>query len=132
MAKEKRPNIDTIVGPHGYFEGILSSRQSLRIDGMVKGRIECKDTVIIGHEGKVEGDIDADNIFIAGELTGNAKARDCLEISKSGRMFGDISTAKLVVAEGVVFDGSCHMLCDEEMVDKPELHDPPAPIQLLK
>jgi cytoskeletal protein CcmA (bactofilin family) len=132
MGKEKKPNIDTIVGVQGYFEGTLSSRESLRIDGTVKGRIDCKDTVIIGQEGKVEGNIDAENVFIAGELKGNAKARDCLEISKGGKVFGDISTAKLVVAEGVIFDGSCHMLSDEDLAENPELLDPPAQIHLLK
>jgi len=127
-AKKRAETIDSIIGHHVYFEGILSSKESLRIDGRVKGKVECEGSVVIGSEGKVEGEILADNVFIAGELTGNATARNKLEIIEKGRVFGDITTAKLVVDPEVIFEGKCSMISQEDMVDSSDSLSPPVPL----
>jgi cytoskeletal protein CcmA (bactofilin family) len=116
-AKKRAERIDSIIGHHVYFEGILSSKESLRIDGRVKGKVECEGSVVIGSEGKVEGEILADNVFIAGELTGNATARNKLEITEKGKVYGDITTAKLVVDPEVIFEGKCRMISQEDIAD---------------
>ena len=125
-AKKRAETIDSIIGHHVYFEGILSSKESLRIDGRVKGKVECEGSVVIGSEGKVEGEILADNVFIAGELTGNATARNKLEIIEKGRVFGDITTAKLVVDPEVIFEGKCSMISKEDIADSSHSLSPPA------
>lgn len=45
--KKRVETIDSIIGHHVYFEGILSSKESLRIDGRVKGKVECEGSVIL-------------------------------------------------------------------------------------
>ena len=130
MGKEKAENIDTIIGHHAHFEGSISSNRGLRIDGSVKGNIQCEGTLVVGSEGKVEAEIVADNVLIAGEFTGNVTAKKHLEITEKGKVHGDIATAKLVMAPGVIFDGRCRMSSRQALLEQGDslpLPAPPAP-----
>ncbi len=138
--KEKRNEIDTIIGPHTYFEGTLSCKEGSRIDGKLKGKIECDGSLVIGSTGEVEGEIEADSVFIAGEFKGNVIAKNHLEITEKGKVYGDITTANLVVDQGVIFEGRCHMMPQQDTLGSPDslalpapaVHTRPQVISLLK
>lgn len=102
-------NVDTIIGCKTIFEGILLSQEGICIEGIIKGKIECKGNVVVGKGGKIKADIIADNAFIAGQVDGNIKVKNRLEITSSGKVTGDIETSSLVIGDGVFFEGSCHM-----------------------
>ena len=89
------------------------SNESVCIEGTVKGKVECRGSVVVGQGGKVKADIVAENAFIGGQVAGNIKAKNRLEISSTGKVKGDIETASLVIAEGVVFEGSCRMVSEK-------------------
>jgi cytoskeletal protein CcmA (bactofilin family) len=115
--KNKTPeNLDTLIGSKTVFEGILISNESICIEGTIKGNVECKGSVVVGQGGKVKADITAENAFIGGQVNGNIKTKNRLEITSTGRVRGDIETACLVIAEGVIFEGSCHMITPEKGV----------------
>lgn len=128
IGKEKAEKIDTIIGHHAYFEGTIWTKGALRIDGSVKGNIKCKGTLVIGSEGKVTAEIEADNVFIAGEFRGNATARKRLEITKNGKVYGDINATRLVMEPGVVFDGKCHMISQQVLLEPVKSLSLPAPL----
>ena len=130
MKRSKRDGgkIDTIIGPHTYIEGTLSSNACLRIDGRVKGRIECEGSLVIGPEAKVEAEIVAENVYIAGELIGNVLAKSRLEIIEKGKVYGDITTAKLVVDQDVIFEGRCHMTTREDTAESADYLALPTPL----
>jgi cytoskeletal protein CcmA (bactofilin family) len=107
--KDKKKSIHTVIASEVFLEGILSSKEAIRIDGSFKGRIECESVLVIGETGKVEGDIVAETLLIAGELIGNATAKNHLEIRQNGKLYGDICTEALVMEPGVVFEGICRM-----------------------
>lgn len=102
-------NLDTLIGSKTIFEGVLMSNGSISIEGTVKGKIECKGSVVVGQEGKVRANIVAENVLVGGKVNGQITANDKLEITSAGRVKGDIETTRLVIAEGVVFEGSCRM-----------------------
>lgn len=129
---EKTEKIDTILGPNACFEGRLVSEEGLRIDGEVKGKVECAGSLVIGSGGKVEAEVVASSVLVAGELIGNVTAKKRLEITGQGKVYGDIVAAELVLEEGVAFEGKCRMLtekdvpevskaADEEELDSPAL-----------
>ena len=95
-------NLDTLIGGKTIFEGILMSNESICIEGSVKGKVECRGSVVIGQGGKVKADITAENAFIGGQVNGNIKTKNRLEITSTGRVKGDIETSCLVIAEGVI------------------------------
>ena len=128
MGKDKTERIDTIIGHHAHFEGTISSKEGLRVDGSVKGNIQCEGSLVIGSAGKVAADIVADNVLIAGEFTGNITAKDRLEITEKGKVNGDVTTAKFVMAPGVIFDGRCHMHSRQVLLEPVDSLSLPAPL----
>jgi cytoskeletal protein CcmA (bactofilin family) len=95
-------NLDTLIGSKTIFEGVLISNKSICIEGTVKGKVECRGSVMIGQEGKAKVDIVAENALIGGQVNGNITTKNKLEITSAGRVKGDIETSRLVIAEGVV------------------------------
>lgn len=110
--RDSAAEIETVIGEGTVIEGIIDSASSLRVDGAVKGNIQCSNSVIIGVKGKVEGDISAKQLFIAGSITGNLTAEVRAEFASGAHLRGDLRTAALVVAEGAAIDGNCHMTED--------------------
>jgi len=43
-------------------------------------------------------------------VKGNVEATEKLEMLSTGKVFGNIRTAKLKIADGVVFEGKCEMI----------------------
>jgi len=46
-------NLDTLIGSKTIFEGILISNEGISIEGTVKGKVECRGSLVVGQEGKV-------------------------------------------------------------------------------
>ncbi|MBI5243331.1 MAG: polymer-forming cytoskeletal protein [Elusimicrobia bacterium] len=102
-------DVVTVIGPETYFQGVITVRSSLRIEGEVEGDITEAQAVIIGRRGRVKGDINADSVIVAGSVSGNVTATAHLELKSGGRIAGNIRTARLLIEEGASFDGSCSM-----------------------
>ncbi|HDQ25500.1 MAG TPA: polymer-forming cytoskeletal protein [bacterium] len=101
--------MDTLVGLGGEFKGDLNVKGTVRIDGKIEGNISASDSVIIGENAVVKGDLHAKNIIIGGKVTGDVIAASKLEILNTGELYGDIRTPRLVINEGVIFEGTCEM-----------------------
>ena len=112
MLKQKTEvsdKVTTIIGPGTRVEGTLEAKGIIRVDGMVQGKIITASEIIVGEEGKVEADVEAGNLVIAGFMTGNAQIRGRLEIKQGGTLRGDLQADKVIMEEGAVFDGRCTM-----------------------
>lgn len=82
---------------------------SLRIDGIVKGKVHSEAILVIGPEGKVEADVNVRRVCINGEFRGIIHASDRVEIRKDGQVYGDIYTPCLILEAGALFEGRCSM-----------------------
>ena len=49
------------------------------------------------------------SIIVNGEVNGDINAKQSVEIHAPGKVRGNIATPQLVIAKGVVFEGSCKM-----------------------
>lgn len=92
-----------------FFHGTMRFAHSLRINGKYQGKVEAKGLLVIGPNAKIKGDISCDEVIVGGEIRGNIYARKRLELLNSAKLYGDIKTAKLKIADGVVFEGKCEM-----------------------
>jgi len=109
--------IETVVGPESEIEGSLRVKESVRIDGKVKGGITAE-SVVVGIHGTVMGDIHANNVSVAGRIKGNVTAANIIELFQTGHVLGDLKTSKIIIAEGATFEGNCHMMkSDTKAVD---------------
>ncbi|MCD6379572.1 polymer-forming cytoskeletal protein [bacterium] len=82
---------------------------TLRIDGEFEGNINCPGTLVVGKDGTVKADIKVSNIIVGGTVLGNIEADEKIELQAGSRLEGDIRTKRLVIDEGVFFEGSCNM-----------------------
>lgn len=103
--------IDTIIGPNSTIKGDIHSKGTLRIDGNIEGKVTSDSTIILGEKGVAKATLTAQQVIIGGTVHGNIVATDRLEILSSGRVHGDVqtATARLIIAEGVQFEGRVSM-----------------------
>jgi cytoskeletal protein CcmA (bactofilin family) len=102
-------NLNSILGPGCKVKGSIDLKGTLRIDGDFDGEIRCPETLIIGKSGVVKADVNVKNAVIGGKLVGNVNATNKIELQTGSHVEGDISTARLVIDEGVFFEGACKM-----------------------
>lgn len=81
----------------------------MRIDGEVKGELESSDTITVGKDGIVEGDIKARDIVIGGRIIGKLVASGKVVLESNAALDGDLSANRLVIEEGAAFNGNCDM-----------------------
>ena len=98
-----------MVGRGTSIKGDLKASSSVRVDGDVRGKIDCEDLVTIGSTGSVDGDVKAKNIVVGGKCNGNLYAQEKLVLESKSVVKGEIVAKRLVVDEGAIFDGACGM-----------------------
>jgi len=91
------------------LDGQIKIEGDIKIEGTVKGTVTSKGKVIISGTGKVEGDIICQSAEIAGNVGGKLKVADILYLKGNATIDGDINTGKLVIENGVKFNGNCTM-----------------------
>jgi cytoskeletal protein CcmA (bactofilin family) len=85
--------------------GTIYSSGNITIDGQVEGTIESKGDIVINQQGKVNADIQAENLTIRGELHGNIIVKNLLEITSGGILYGDMKTNLIRIEQGAKFVG---------------------------
>lgn len=109
----------SVIDRHSSFDGTFHSDRDLRIDGEVKGTIECQGTLFVAEGAVVSAKIDAENVTVAGDLNGEIVCRGRLQMLPSGRVRGKIATETLVIAEGAYYEGELEMTRPEDREAKP-------------
>jgi cytoskeletal protein CcmA (bactofilin family) len=110
--------ISTVLGKDTEFHGDVRFKKSLQIDGYLEGDIVSEGFLVIGEGATVKANIRARSVIICGTVHGNIEAAENLEIQTSGKLYGNIRTAKLKIADGVVFEGNCEMIKSYEKKEK--------------
>lgn len=90
-------------------EGKVTSQNDIRIDGTIKGALECNAKLVVGPVGVIEGEISCKNAVIMGRIEGNISVKEMLKLEKTASVTGEIVTSKFIVAAGAVFNGTCKM-----------------------
>ena len=106
---QKGDSMMNILGNGTKFKGNLKVAGSLRIDGEFDGDMSVSETLIIGKTGKLKGTIRAKNSIIGGNIAGNLTTKEKVELQSGACVDGDLVCKKLIIEEGVLFDGNCRM-----------------------
>jgi cytoskeletal protein CcmA (bactofilin family) len=91
------------------IEGTINAGSDIRIDGSLKGTLICNGRVIIGPEGKVDGEINCQNAVIEGSFQGKINVKELLNVRESANIQGDVITGKLLVQPGAIYNVHCSM-----------------------
>ncbi|WP_448520590.1 bactofilin family protein [Rhodoflexus sp.] len=117
--QENISSVANIIGKGTQITGDIETPGNIRIDGIVKGNIRCKQKLATGVGSFVEGNIYTQNAEIEGEVKGMIEVSEVLILKSSAVITGEVYTAKLVVENGAKFNGTCKM-GDSIKVNKPE------------
>ena len=89
------------------IRGELRVDEDLTIEGCVEGRIELGEhNLWIAPHGKVNAEINAKNVIIAGTMIGKISASEVVEIKLSGSVEASIKCPRVVIVDGAKFNGS--------------------------
>lgn len=103
------PELNALLGRGASFEGKLTFEGTVRVDGRFKGQIVANDTLIVGEEGIVEGEISVGELVCSGTIRGTIRAERAVEFLAPGRIEAEVTTGSLRIERGVTFDGQVHM-----------------------
>ena len=91
------------------FEGKYTCNGTVMLDAKLTGEITSRDTLIIGARGVVRATVRGVKVVVCGEVVGPVTATERIELRAGARVTGDIMAPVVIVEEGAVLDGRCHM-----------------------
>ena len=109
--------ITTTLGRETDFNGVMRFRDSLKIDGSFSGEIVSTGFLYVEQGAVITANIRVGSVVVGGTVKGNIEATEKLEMLATGKVYGNIRTAKLKIADGVVFEGKCEMIRNPQSVN---------------
>lgn len=98
------------IGGSLSIQGELYGEEDLFIEGKIEGKITVKQgSVTVGEQGRVQADIKATNIQVAGEVQGDLFGREQVVLLETGRVHGNIKAKSVTLQNGAQFKGSIDM-----------------------
>ena len=113
MFENKKANYEkpgTLIGKDTVLEtSVLKSKESIQVNGIVKGDLQIEGSVVVGQNGHVTGNISASFILVAGKIDGNCQIVNQLHATKTAVIQGDIYCSSIVIDDGAQLNGKCEM-----------------------
>jgi len=103
-------SVPSIISADLTITGDLSSTGEIQIDGTVRGDIRCS-ALIIGSNGSVFGEVDAESVRLHGKLEGLVRAKTVF-LASTAHMVGDITHESLAIEPGAFMEGHCRRMTD--------------------
>ncbi len=91
------------------LEGTLEVAGTFRIECEVKGTVRCKKQLIVGKSARIEGEIEAAIVTVAGKINGKVRGTERVEILPTGVLVGEVDTPCLVIESGGILNGRSNM-----------------------
>jgi len=98
-----------IINGGTVINGNVVATGDMRVDGELIGNIDARGRLVIGPNGKVEGEIQCKNIEVSGFVNGKINVEEMLTMKSTAKIFGEVVAGKLSVEPGSLFTGSCIM-----------------------
>ena len=102
-------NLSAFIDQGSEFEGKLSFKDTVRIDGCFRGEITSQNTLVVGETGEIMATVRSCSVIVSGTVTGNIFASQRLVLHKTARVEGDIEANSIAIEEGAVLNGKLTM-----------------------
>ena len=102
----------TILGKTTSFNGRLSFKDSLKINGAFIGEINADGVLVVGEDAVVQANVEADTVVVLGTIKGDVHAKSKVEMEPTGRVYGNVKARKIKISDGVIFNGRCEIIRD--------------------
>lgn len=96
----------SVVGQGSTIKGTFDLEEDdLRVDGVLEGEVQTEGHVHVAQDGRIQGEIQAGSIRIAGRAEGVLQARQSLVLHGSSTVHGILCGEALTIDEGADFEG---------------------------
>ena len=95
----------TLISASVSLEGSIEAEGTLIVEGSVRGTIKCTSLEIL-ENGRVEANIEGENVTVAGEFEGDMICSGRLSILRTGKVLGEITYSALSIESGGLLDGT--------------------------
>lgn len=102
-------DIVTFLGKGTTFKGIITYEGAIRIDGKVEGEIISQGDLVIGESAVIDAKVSVGSIVCGGKINGDLQASKKIHLLSKATMSGSLNTPRLIIDEGVHFNGHCEM-----------------------
>jgi cytoskeletal protein CcmA (bactofilin family) len=99
----------SVLGPTLKFRGELSAQEDLIIQGSVEGSITHTQSLTVGTDGTMKGDIRARVIVVDGKVEGDLYATESVNIRATAKVKGNVFAPRVGITEGAFFQGQVEM-----------------------
>lgn len=97
------------LGTDTVYEGKLSFKGTVRVEGRFTGEIESEGTLNVGKDAHVQGTLDVGELLLSGHFNGEVTAKRRVVVYASGVLEGSINTPSLLTEEGGIIEGQIAM-----------------------
>ena len=94
-----------VFGKGLIIRGELAGEGDVELQGHLEGKINLNGTVVVAEGARIQADISATEIIVAGVVRGNVMASGKVELTPTGHLVGDIRGKALIVREGAAVNG---------------------------
>jgi cytoskeletal protein CcmA (bactofilin family) len=102
-------SLSAFIDQGSEFEGKLTFKDTVRIDGVFRGEITSQNTLIVGETGEILATVRSRSVLVSGTVTGDIFASDRLVLHKTARVEGDVEAGTIAIEEGAVINGKITM-----------------------
>lgn len=101
----KKDGAPSIISANLHIVGDLNTDGEIQVDGTVDGDVKSN-SLTIGTNATVNGEITADSVIVRGAVNGRIKA-ETVHLTESAKVNGDIWHQSLAVESGAHLEGHC-------------------------
>jgi len=102
-------NLTAFIDQGSEFEGKLSFKDTVRIDGTFSGEISSDNTLIVGESGQIMATINSVCVVISGLVEGDIIATDQIMLHKTAVVNGNLEAPTIMMEEGAQLNGTVKM-----------------------
>lgn len=104
-------DLRSFLGEGTEITGEIKFTEIMRVDANISGNVSSDNgSLLVMERGRVKATVKAGTVEVSGTIEGTVTAKTSVKIHPTGRVYGDIYTPSLIIENGAVFDGKCHML----------------------
>ncbi|WP_420449444.1 bactofilin family protein [Candidatus Palauibacter sp.] len=102
-------DVVSVVAPGMTILGDVMCDGTVRVEGKIEGSIKATKSVVVGKDGRITGDIETQDVVVAGTVVGTVVGASRVELQETCRIEGDIRSRCVKLDEGGQIEGRLHM-----------------------
>ena len=116
-AESAAPAKATVIGENIAIEGVINAEEDITVEGTLSGGIIAKShKVTVGTQGRVEADIQAENVAVNGRMKGAIIAFNKVHIGQGADFTGQIKAKSVAVEDGAMLRATIEL--DKDIREK--------------